>query len=52
MRADDEEPSERQEEDAIFNRRLKYAVIAYAIIEFAVLALIIYYKVVTKPRGN
>ena len=32
------------EDSAAFNRRFKYAVIAYAIIEFIAIAFVVYYK--------
>ena len=32
------------EDSAAFNRRFKYAVIAYAIIEFIAIAVVVYYK--------
>lgn len=36
---------ESQYEDSVaFNRRFKYAVIAYAIIEFIAIAFVVYYK--------
>ena len=37
---------ERDHEDsAAFNRQFKYAVIAYAIVEFIAIAFVVYYKV-------
>ena len=37
--------AESQSEDlATFNRRFKYALVAYAIIEFIVIALVVYYQ--------
>jgi large-conductance mechanosensitive channel len=32
-------------DSAAFNRRFKYALIAYAIVEFIVIALVVFYKV-------
>ncbi|HZG54009.1 MAG TPA: hypothetical protein VEZ40_18035 [Pyrinomonadaceae bacterium] len=34
----------QQEDDAAFNRRFKYAVIAYAVIEFIAFVSLFYYK--------
>ncbi len=34
----------QDEDSSSFNRRFKYAVYAYAIIEFIALALVVYYK--------
>ena len=42
---DEDETLEADAETAAFNRRFKYAVIAYAIIEFIAIAFVIYYKV-------
>ena len=33
------------EEERAFNRRFKYAVIAYAIIEFIAIVIVMYYKI-------
>jgi hypothetical protein len=39
-----EERDEQAEEAAAFNRGFKYAVIAYAIVEFIAIAFVVYYK--------
>lgn len=40
----EKEAESQDEESAAFNRRFKYAVIAYALIEFIVIVFIVYYK--------
>ena len=39
------EDESRREDSAAFTRQFKYAVIAYAIIEFIAIAFVVYYKV-------
>jgi large-conductance mechanosensitive channel len=35
----------QQEDSAAFNRRFKYAIVAFSLIEFIVIALAVFYKV-------
>ena len=39
------ESDSQDEESAAFNRRFKSAIIVYAIVEFIVIAFVVYYKV-------